>query len=226
MPYDGPVIDLAERIDDRAETDGEFRIHRSVFEDPDLYDAEMEFCFERIWNYLCHESQIPEPGDYWATHIGTQPVFVHRQIDGSIKAFINSCSHRGAVLTPLRQGNAKTLTCRFHGWSYSCSGECIGIKNEQGGYGKDFDRSRYDLTEIGRTDTYRGFVFGALPDDVVDLHDHLGEARFFIDLFADQSPSGLEIVKGSQTYLCDHDWKSRPTTSRMATTSRPFTGIS
>ena len=207
MAYHGPVIDLADRIDDRAEIEREFRVHRSVFEDRALFDAEMEFCFERMWNFLCHESQVPDPGDYWATHIGTQPVFVHRQEDGSLKAFVNACSHRGAVLTPFRSGNAKTITCRFHGWSYRCSGECIGIKNEEGGYGVGFDRARYDLTPIAKVEEYRGFVFGALTDEVPDLRDHLGEARFFIDLFADQSPDGLEIVRGSQTYVCDHDWK-------------------
>ena len=207
MAYHGPVIDLADRIDDRAEIEREFRVHRSVFDDRALFDAEMEFCFERMWNFLCHESQVPAPGDYWATYIGTQPVFVHRQEDGSLKAFVNACSHRGAVLTPFRSGNAKTITCRFHGWSYRCSGECIGIKNEEGGYGAGFDRARYDLTPIAKVEEYRGFVFGALTDEVPDLRDHLGEARFFIDLFADQSPDGLEIARGSQTYVCDHDWK-------------------
>lgn len=207
MSYEGPALDLSDRIDDRAETDQVFRVHRSVFEDPDIFEAEMEFVFERQWNFLCHESQVPNPGDYWATHIGSQPVFVHRQEDGSLKAFINACSHRGAIVTPFRQGNARTITCRFHGWSYKCSGECIGIKNEDGGYGEGFDRSHYNLTEIAAVDDYRGFIFGALVDDVPMLADHLGEARFFIDLFADQSPDGLELVKGSQTYVCDHDWK-------------------
>jgi len=207
MAYEGPRIDLSDRIDDRAETDHQFRLHRSIFEDPDIFEAEMEFCFEKLWNFLCHESQVPNPGDYYATHIGSQPVFVHRQEDGSLKAFINACSHRGAVVTPFKQGNAKTLTCRFHGWSYKCSGECIGIKNEEGGYGAAFDRTHYSLTEIAELGEYRGFIFGALTDEVPSLDDHLGEAKFFIDLFADQSPDGLEMVKGSQTYVCDHDWK-------------------
>ncbi len=207
MAYEGPVIDLSDRIDDRIREDGEFRVHRSVFEDRTLYEAEMEFCFENLWNFLCHESQVPEPGDYWATHIGTQPVFVHRQEDGSLKAFVNACSHRGAIITPLRQGNARVLTCRFHGWSYRCSGECIGIKNQEGGYGPAFDRTRYNLTELARVQSYRGFVFGSLVDEVPSLDEYLGPARFFIDLFADQSPEGLEIVKGSQTYVCEHDWK-------------------
>ena len=207
MAYEGPVLDLSDRIDDRVATDREFRVHRSIYEDRDIFDAEMEFVFERNWNFLCHDSQVPDPGDYWATHIGSQPVFVHRQEDGSLKAFINACSHRGAIITPLRKGNAKTLTCRFHGWSYKCSGECIGIKNEEGGYGASFDRSHYNLTEIASLEIYRGFVFGALVEEVPPLNDHLGEAKFFMDLFADQSPDGMELVAGSQTYVCDHDWK-------------------
>jgi benzoate/toluate 1,2-dioxygenase alpha subunit len=207
MAYEGPALDLSDRFDDRAEEDHEFRLHRSIFEDQEIFDAEIEFCFEKLWNYLCHESQLPNPGDYYATHIGNQPVVVYRQDDGSIKAFINACSHRGAIITPFKQGNAKTLTCRFHGWSYKCSGECIGIKNEEGGYGAEFNRAQYNLTEIAEIGDYRGFIFGALTDEVPTLEEHLGEAKFFIDLFADQSPDGLEMVKGSQTYLCGHDWK-------------------
>ena len=47
--------------------------------------------------YLAHESQIREPGDYFSTRIGRQPVFVVRKRDGGIAAFINACAHRGAV---------------------------------------------------------------------------------------------------------------------------------
>ena len=183
MTYEGPAIDLSDRFDDRAETDFEFRLHRSVFEDPEIYAAELELCFEQVWNFLCHESQVAQAGDYYATYIGSQPVYVHRQEDGSLKAFLNACAHRGAIITPFKQGNAKTITCRFHGWSYKCSGECIGIKNEEGGYGSGFDRSHYNLVEIAKLKSYRGFIFGALVDTVPTLEQHLGEAKFFIDLF-------------------------------------------
>lgn len=197
---------VGEMIDDRPD-ENIFRVDRDIYLDPDIFQAELENIFEADWIFLCHESQVKKPGDYFATYIGRQPVYVHRQEDESLKGFLNACSHRGAIMTPTQQGNAKTLTCRFHGWTYRCSGACIRIKDEETGYGDDFDRSVYDLTEIGAISSYRGFVFGSLSPDVGTLEDFLGESKAFIDFVADQSAAGLEVLPGSQKYVIAGNWK-------------------
>ena len=193
---------LAQLVDDRVE-DGVFRVDRAVYTDPELFARELEKIFERCWVFLCHDSQVARHGDYFQTEIGRQPVFVHRQEDGSLKCFVNACSHRAALLTPFKQGNARTLTCRFHGWSYRCDGTCIGIKGEEPGT----DRSQFNLMEIARLENYRGFVFGSLNPDVEPLENWLGAARAWIDLMVVQSPDGLEVVPGSSTYSVDGNWK-------------------
>jgi benzoate/toluate 1,2-dioxygenase subunit alpha len=193
-------------IDDRPE-ENIFRVDRDIYLDKDIFEAELRTIFEADWIFLCHESQVKAPGDYFATHIGRQPVFVHRQEDGSLKGFLNACSHRAAIITPLQHGNAKTLTCRFHGWTYKCDGACIRVKEEETGYGKDFDRSVFDLTQIGAIGSYKGFVFGSLKADVVSLEDFLGESKSFIDFVADQSAAGLEVLPGSQKYVIGGNWK-------------------
>jgi len=193
-------------IDDRPE-ENIFRVDRDIYLDKDIFEAELRNIFEADWIFLCHESQVKAPGDYFATHIGRQPVFVHRQEDGSLKGFLNACSHRAAIITPLQHGNAKTLTCRFHGWTYKCDGACIRVKEEETGYGKDFDRSVFDLTQIGAIGSYKGFVFGSLKADVVSLEDFLGESKSFIDFVADQSAAGLEVLPGSQKYVIGGNWK-------------------
>lgn len=192
----------ARLVDDRV-ADGVFRVDRTVYTDPGIFEREMAAIFERCWVYLCHESQVPDHGDYLWTEIGRRPVFVHRQGDGSLKCFINACSHRAAVLTPFRRGNARTLTCRFHGWTYRCDGACIKVKGEEEGG----DRRRHDLSEVARLDSYRGFVFGCLDAGVAGLADWLGPARAWIDLMALQSTDGLEVVPGSSTYAVDGNWK-------------------
>lgn len=205
---DGMSSDLlADRLLDDRVDDGVFRVDRDIYLDEAVFDAEMKTIFEGNWQFLCHESQVKNANDYFATYIGRQPVYVHRQADGGLKGFYNVCSHRGAILTPTQQGNARTITCRFHGWTYNCSGNCIRIKEQESGYGEDFDRSVYDLKEIGAIDSYRGFVFGSLSSDVEPLADFLGEAKFFIDVVADQSASGLEVLPGSQKYMVGGNWK-------------------
>ncbi len=188
--------------------EGVFRLDRSIYADPAVFEAEMERIFAGGWVYLCHESQVETPGAYWATEIGRQPVFVMRQSDGSLACFINACSHRGAVLTPLNRGTANVLTCRFHGWVYDRGGRCVRIKNEEAGYpAADRSDGRFDLRRIGALESYKGFVFGSLRSDVPALQDHLAAAARWIDLLADQAQNGLEVVPGCSTYVVHGNWK-------------------
>ena len=200
------MIEPHSLIDDRV-ADGVFRVDRGIYDRPDIFAAELDRIFERTWVYLCHESQLPEHGHYYASHIGRQPVFVIRQRDGGLCGFINACAHRGAILTERRRGRAKTLVCRFHGWCYGTDGRCVRIKDEAGGWPEGADRERRGLTPVARLADYRGFIFGCLSAAAPDLEDSLGPARPFIDLMADQSPDGLEVVPGSQTYMVHGNWK-------------------
>ena len=95
--------DFAALVDDRPE-DGVFQVSRRVYNDPAILEAEYKNIFEANWVFLAPEGLLKEPGDYVATHIGRQPVFVIRQKDGGIGGFINACSHRGAMLPACRAG--------------------------------------------------------------------------------------------------------------------------
>ncbi|MEX1056313.1 MAG: Rieske 2Fe-2S domain-containing protein, partial [Natronospirillum sp.] len=180
-------------IDSRLD-EGVFRVDRRIYTDEAIFEQEIKHIYEQGWVFLCHESQIENAGDYYSTFIGRQPVVVIRDVDGDINSFINACAHRGAVLTERRQGNAKTLRCRFHGWCYNTKGRCTRVKNEKTGWPEGSNREDKGLTPIGRVGSYRGFVFGSLKADVPDLEDNLGEAKPFIDLLADQSPEGIEVL--------------------------------
>ena len=194
-------------VDDRVD-EGVFRVDRSVYTSQKIFDDEIKHIFENGWVYLCHESQIPEEGSYFAVDIGRHPVVVIRQKDNNISAFLNVCSHRGALLTPKKQGKARTLTCRFHGWAYSVDGRCVRIKNEKKGFGEEnFDRSQYNLKPIAKIANYRGFIFGSLINEVEPIEDYLGAASTWIDLMVEQSPDGLEVVPGSSTYVIRGNWK-------------------
>ena len=194
-------------VDDRVD-EGVFRVDRSVYTSQRIFEDEIKHIFEKGWVYLCHESQIPDEGSYFAVDIGRHPVVVIRQKDNDINAFLNVCSHRGALLTPKKQGKARTLTCRFHGWAYSVDGRCVRIKNEKQGFGEEnFDRSQYDLKPIAKIANYRGFIFGSLVNEVEPIKTHLGAASTWIDLMVEQSPNGLEVVPGSSTYVIRGNWK-------------------
>ena len=71
------------------------RVHRDIYEDPALFDLEMERVFGRSWVFVGHESQVPKPGDFFCTRIGLQPVVMTRHSDGKVYVVYNRCAHRG-----------------------------------------------------------------------------------------------------------------------------------
>jgi benzoate/toluate 1,2-dioxygenase subunit alpha len=194
-------------IDDRPE-DGIFRLNRAVYGDPALFEAEQDAIFGRCWNYICHESQLPAPGDYFSTTIGRHPVFAIRGDDGELRGFYDSCAHRGARLTRRRKGRARTLACRYHGWCFNAEGRCTLVRGGDEGYTKEARAAlKTDLRPIAGLESYKGFVFGCLDEAAGSLEDFLGDVRPFIDLISDQSPHGMEVLRGDSTYMMKANWK-------------------
>src|SRR5215469_14419286 len=207
------MLDMIHKTIDAAVGDdpanGLYRVSRDIFTDPEIFELEMEHIFEGHWIYLAHESQIPNKNDYLTTYMGRQPVFIARDRDGKLNAFINACSHRGAMLCRFKRGNRAIYTCPFHGWTFNNSGKLLKVKNpDWAGYPDCFNKEgSHDLTKVARFESYRGFLFGSLNPDVPPLAAHLGEATKIIDLMVDQSPEGLEVLRGSSTYVYDGNWK-------------------
>ncbi|AWH91711.1 benzoate 1,2-dioxygenase large subunit [Dietzia lutea] len=199
---------LETALEDRPE-DGIIRANRRIFTDEEIFELEMKHIFEGNWVYLAHESQIPEVGDYFTTDIGRQPVVITRGKDGQLNCLINACSHRGAMLCRRKTDNRTTLTCPFHGWTFSNSGELLKVKDPRdAGYPEQFNTDgSHDLRRVARFESYRGFLFGSLNPDVLPLEEHLGDSRTIIDMLVDQSPEGLEVLRGSSTYTFDGNWK-------------------
>ncbi|HAC34002.1 MAG TPA: benzoate 1,2-dioxygenase large subunit, partial [Gammaproteobacteria bacterium] len=68
-------------VDKPGET---FKVHRSIYTDPDIYQAELENIFEGNWIYIAHDSQLPNPNDYFTTMVGRQPVVISRDEQGKL----------------------------------------------------------------------------------------------------------------------------------------------
>ncbi len=193
-------------LDDRQGTD--FRVHRDVFRDPEVFEWEMRYIFEGTWVFLGLESQIPEPHDYLTTFIGRQPVVVSRDAEGGLHCFLNSCRHRGALVCHLGFGNRKYHVCQYHGWAYDSSGRNVYIKDrEQGAYAAAFDQDSHDLQRVPRLASYRGWMFASLDPVVPPLEEHLGGMRTFLDLVVDQGAKGIEPVPGRISYRFRGNWK-------------------
>ena len=199
--------DIRLYVDDRP-AEGVFRVHRDVYSDPELFELEQKFIFERTWNFLALESQIGKPNDFVTGHIGRTPVLVARGSKGRLGAFVNVCRHKGALLCADEEGNSKYHVCPYHGWAYDSSGRNVDIKDRKtGSYPPSFDAEDHNLVPLAKLAAYRGFVFGSLSSDVPALEDFLGDMRFFIDVVADQGPDGVEFVPGRSVYTYRGNWK-------------------
>ena len=184
-------------------------VHRDVYIDPEIFRLEIDRIFARAWNYLCHESQLSDPGDYLTTEIAGNPVIVIRHEDSTIKALYNRCAHRGAKVLENTQGNARVLSCIYHGWRYGTDGELLSIPCRDNYRNTDVENNQthYRLPEI-RSESYRGFIFANLSHHAPALSDYLGGARRALDNMIDRSPEGrIEAVRGSFRAVYRNNWK-------------------
>mgnify|MGYP005817213781 FL=1 len=199
------IEDIAWRIVDKpGET---FKVHRSIYTDPELFELELKHVWEATWIYIGHDSQIPQPNDYLTTVIGRQPVIISRGADGELRGFINACSHRGALVCRKARGNAKLWTCPYHGWVYNSQGALLDVKDEAGGaYPDHWHKADFGLTPV-RVASYFGFIFASVNPDVPDIKTHLAAAAPFLEMFANESAEGLEVLRGHSVYTHRGNWK-------------------
>jgi benzoate/toluate 1,2-dioxygenase alpha subunit len=141
------AIDTA--IKDDART-GAYQVARDIFTDPEIFELEMKHIFEGNWIYLAHESQIPNKNDYFTTYMGRQPIFIARNRDGELNAFINACSHRGAMLCRFKRGSRVIFTCPFHGWTFTNSGKLLKVKSPEGGIPRMLQQERLARSDKDR----------------------------------------------------------------------------
>jgi len=186
------------------------RVHRSVYTDPAIFELEMRKIFGGTWTYVGHETEIPAPHDFARKRIGLRPVIFARDKHGELRVLLNRCPHRGAEVCREAAGNAKVFVCGYHNWSFSSSGECIGIPLPRG-YGDDFGRERLKDKRLGRLPyvaSYRGFVFATFNPDVPPLEEHLADAREPLDYWIDRGyGKRLRVQAGAQRYVNDCNWK-------------------
>ncbi|MFN0185740.1 MAG: aromatic ring-hydroxylating oxygenase subunit alpha [Aquabacterium sp.] len=187
------------------------RVHKSVYTDPAIFDAEMEKIFERIWVYCGHVSQIPNAGDYYAVQIGRQPMIMVRDAAGGVQVLHNRCPHRGVQLVGNLKGNTgSAFVCSYHAWSFWLDGKVRAIPLASGYDGTRMNKDNPDCSvrRAARVDSYRGFVFASLAADGPTLTEFLGESKVAFDDMCDRSPVGeVEAVPICHRVIQHSNWK-------------------
>ena len=184
-----------------------FAVSREVLVSPTVLEAEQRAIFDKCWIYVGHGSELPAPGDFKTRQVAGRPILFCRDRTGAVRAFLNSCRHRGAVVCTRREGNARSFQCLYHGWTYDADGSLKSVPGEDA-YGPFFDKGALGLVAPPRLDQYRDFYFLNFDPDAPELGDYLGKTREYIDLVIDQSPSGrMQVIAGTQEYDIRANWK-------------------
>ena len=132
-----------------------YTIPARYYTDPDVYEREKEAIFARTWHYIGHESHVRDPGDYLTLEIADESVFVMRGDDGRLRGFYNVCRHRAHRLLD-GAGNAATIVCPYHAWSYRCDGRLRHARFSD--RMQDFDPAEFSLPQIG-VESLGGLLF-------------------------------------------------------------------
>jgi Rieske 2Fe-2S family protein len=98
---------------------------QALYNDPEVFAFDMEAIFARSWLLVGFEAELPKPGSYLALTLGRWPILVLRDRAGVLRAFHNSCRHRGAQLCADGQGSSARLVCPYHRWTYELTGELV-----------------------------------------------------------------------------------------------------
>lgn len=188
------------------------RIHQRAYLDPEIFELELERIWGKCWIYIGHESQVPNPGDFFTTHIGRQPIVMSRHRDGQVYVLYNKCGHRGAqvVQSDAPTGNCKFFQCMYHGWRYDTNGDLKVVTYGEGFGPNVMDRSdpKYGMVRLPSVESYRGFVFAKQTAEGPSLREYLGEAIAGIDEVVNRAPAGeVELVAGCHRYTYSGNWK-------------------
>jgi len=182
------------------------RLPAGLLANPKLYDLESERVFGRCWQFLAHETEVPQAGDYVVRYLAGSSVIVVRGEDGTVRAMANSCRHRGMQLCRTEMGNTSHFRCPYHGWTYKNTGTLAGVPARDF-YPNEVDKDQWSLIPVPHVENYHGLIFGCIDADAPSLADYLGDMAWYLDLMVKRSPAGLEVRGEPQRWIIDANWK-------------------
>ena len=150
---------------------GVLKLPASRYYDPENFQKEVDRIFKRVPLMLAPSCELPNPGDYKTMEAVGVPILIVRGQDGTVRAFINSCSHRGTNVAVEPTGNAKRFVCPYHGWTFTQKGELMGVASPAD-FG-EIDKSCYSLKSLPVAER-SGLIWVIVnPKSELDIDDFL-----------------------------------------------------
>ena len=166
----------------------------SVYTSQEFMEQEIGGVFAKDWYCVGRADALKEPGDYVTAELARQPVVVLRDRDGTLKALSNVCLHRMSTMLEGR-GNARAVTCPYHGWTYNLDGTLRGAPAMT--LNEGFCKESYKLPAV-RCEEWLGWVFITLNPDLPKVSEQLHEVEAMV--------AGYDMTNYTETFYEEHEW--------------------
>jgi len=205
-------------------------LEQPFYTDPDVFRADMETIFYRDWLFAVPACELTKAGSYVTHQVGSYGVVIVRGSDGVIRAFHNSCRHRGSVICNKAKGVSPNLVCPYHQWTYSLDGKLLWARE----MGPDFDPSQHGLKPVHCRDL-QGLIYICLADEAPDFDAFAALAQPYLavhDLSDAKVAHETSIIEDGNWKLvwennreCYHCGGNHPGLCRSFTDDPTVTGI-
>ncbi|QFT57675.1 Anthranilate 1,2-dioxygenase large subunit [Sulfitobacter sp. THAF37] len=171
---------------------------QDLYCDEGVFAADMARIWYREWLFVLASCEIPKAGNYVVHEIGAYSVVIVRGNDGEIRAFHNSCRHRGSVLCKTKKGTGPKLVCPYHQWTYELDGRLLWARE----MGPDFDASKHGLKQV-HCRNISGMVYICLADEAPAIEEFAAQTARYL------APHDLENSKIAyeSTIIENGNWK-------------------
>ena len=165
----------------------------------EFFEREVERVFRRVWNFAGRADEVPNQGDYFTLDMFGESIIIVRGKDQEVRAFANTCRHRGTRLLKGR-GKCRVISCPYHSWAFALDGTLLGAPDMERTPG--FRKEDYPLHPV-RLEQWAGFLFVALSDEVPPFEAYLGNIR---EIFAPYQFGDMVCVR-RRSYEIEGNWK-------------------
>jgi phenylpropionate dioxygenase-like ring-hydroxylating dioxygenase large terminal subunit len=171
------------------------RIPKQRYYDREFFELEAELLWPRVWQMACRLEEIPHAHDFVTYEILDQSVIVVRDADMGVRAFQNSCRHRGMRLADDRGACDAGFVCPFHGWTYGPDGANTFVPRRREFSEHNVQPGDIDLVPV-RCDTWGGCAWINLDHAAPPLRDCLEPAATALDAWK------VESLRTEWWYAC------------------------
>jgi glycine betaine catabolism A len=171
---------------------------RELYVSEEAFHFDTQVMLKSVWLYACTVAHVKEPGDYFVFELANNSIIIVRGRDGEVRAFWNSCRHRGAKVCLEQKGSAPRLMCPYHQWTYGLDGKLLAARSMD----TDFAKGDHGLNPVA-LENVGGLIFICMADNPPPITQVKADIADQIGIY------DLENLKVAvqDDYIEDANWK-------------------